>query len=56
MSAIENGQTSRVVFGSQTANIEELSTSGWSVHNPMEFLSTSYFDRWNEGEDGGMSK
>ena len=48
LSAIENGETSRVVFGQQTANVDELSRDGWSVHNPMQFLSSSYFERWNE--------
>jgi hypothetical protein len=47
MEAIEGGKTSRVVFGSQSQG-EDLVREGWSVHNPMDFLSTTYFDRWNE--------
>lgn len=56
MSAIESGHTSRVVFGSQSrqedsGGMDELGRDGWSIHNPMEFLSNSYFDRWNQDID-----
>ena len=50
MNAIENGQTSRVVFGSQTVELNDLTNAGWSVHSPMDFLSNSYFERWNEAK------
>lgn len=47
VTAIEDGSTSRVVFGSQGGE-DALSRDGWSVHNPMDFLSNSYFEKWNE--------
>lgn len=50
--AIESGKTSRVVFGSQTVDAYALAEDGWSVHNPMDFLSTKYFDRWNDNQEG----
>jgi Zn-dependent M16 (insulinase) family peptidase len=46
--AIENGRTSRVVFGSQQAPFDELQQQGWSVFNPIDFLSYKYFDQWNQ--------
>ena len=50
--AIEEGKTSRVVFGSQHANLEDLQTKkGWTVHNPIDFLSYSYFDQWNKQDN-----
>jgi Zn-dependent M16 (insulinase) family peptidase len=48
MKAIENGHTSRVVFGSQQAPFEDLQQQGWSVYNPIDFLSYKYFDQWNQ--------
>jgi len=51
MKAIENGHTSRVVFGSQQANLSDLEGKGWSVFNPIDFLSYKYFDQWNT-DDG----
>ena len=48
MNAIEGDRTSRVVFGSQNAKFTELERDGWSVFNPIDFLSYSYFDRWNK--------
>lgn len=50
VSAIEKGETSRVVFGTQSLGIDELTADGWSVHNPMDFLSNTYFERWNENK------
>ena len=47
MSAIEKGETSRVVFGSQNADFTHLQASGWNIHNPIDFLSYSYFDKFN---------
>ena len=47
MSAIEKGTTSRVVFGSQNAKFDQLSSQGWDIFNPIDFLSYSYFDQWN---------
>jgi Zn-dependent M16 (insulinase) family peptidase len=44
MSAIERNETSRVVFGSQNADFTQLRASGWNIHNPIDFLSYSYFD------------
>ncbi len=46
--AIEDGITSRVVFGSQNANFSELEGKGWKVQNPIDFLSYQYFDQWNQ--------
>ena len=46
--AIEAGKTSRVVFGSQGANLSDLETKGWSVFNPIDFLSYKYFEQWNQ--------
>lgn len=46
--AIEEGKTSRVVFGSQSADFANLETQGWRVQNPIDFLSYSYFDQWNQ--------
>ncbi len=48
MKAIEEGKTSRVVFGSQQAPLAELESKGWSVFNPIDFLSYKYFDQWNQ--------
>lgn len=46
MKAIEEGKTSRVVFGSQYESKEliELQQDGWIAQNPMEFLSNEYFE------------
>jgi presequence protease len=48
MEAIEQGKTSRVVFGSQNADFDVLEKSGWSIFNPIDFLSHSYFDAYNK--------
>lgn len=48
VTAIEANQTSRVVFGSQTANFGPLEEEGWNIFNPIDFLSYKYFDKWNE--------
>ena len=48
MKAVEGGKTSRVVFGSQQAPFEELEGKGWSVFNPIDFLSYQYFEQWNQ--------
>lgn len=48
MSSIENDTTSRVVFGSQQTKFEGLESEGWSIYNPIDFLSYKYFDQWNE--------
>ena len=50
MKAIENGHTSRVVFGSQSAPLKELDEKGWSIFNPIDFLSYKYFEQWNENK------
>ena len=47
MGAIEKNQTSRVVFGSQSADFKSLEGAGWSVFNPIDFLSFKYFDQFN---------
>lgn len=47
MNAIEKNETSRVVFGSQTADFGSLEKEGWSIFNPIDFLSHSYFDQFN---------
>jgi len=46
MKALEEGQTSRVVFGGLERS-KELDTKGWKVYNPIEFLSPRYFDKYN---------
>lgn len=48
MQAIEEDKTSRVVFGSQNADFTTLETEGWNVFNPIDFLSYTYFDKWNK--------
>ena len=48
MGAIESDSTSRVVFGSQQTNFEPLEKDGWSIYNPIDFLSHKYFDKWNK--------
>lgn len=48
MKAIEDGKTSRVVFGSQNAPLTDLEQKGWNIFNPIDFLSYKYFDQWNE--------
>jgi len=47
LSAVESGKTSRVVFGSQTADFDALQKDKWSVHNPMEFTEFDYFNKCN---------
>jgi Zn-dependent M16 (insulinase) family peptidase len=44
MSSIEQGKTSRVVFGSQNATFSELEKNNWSIFNPIDFLSYKYFE------------
>lgn len=44
MSQIERNQTSRVVFGSQSADFTAMEREGWSIFNPIDFLSYKYFD------------
>ncbi len=46
MSAIEKGETSRVVFGSQheSKELSDMQIDGWIARSPMEFLSNSYFE------------
>jgi len=51
MSSIEKGNTSRVVFGSQSAKFDQLETEGWSIFNPIDFLSYKYFDQWTSEEE-----
>ena len=48
MGAIERDSTSRVVFGSQQTNFEPLESDGWNIYNPIDFLSHTYFDKWNK--------
>jgi len=50
MSAVEKGETSRVVFGSQheNAELQDLLVDDWNAQSPMDFLSNSYFERWND--------
>lgn len=47
MHAIEQNHTSRVVFGSQSADFSVLEKSGWNIFNPIDFLSYKYFDQFN---------
>ncbi len=48
MGAIEQNKTSRVVFGSQSAEFTSLENDGWNIFNPIDFLSYKYFDQWNQ--------
>ena len=48
MTPIEADKTSRVVFGSQQADFEKLTSNGWTVQNPIDFLSHTYFDEYNK--------
>ena len=48
ISSIENDTTSRVVFGSQQTKFDGLESDGWSIYNPIDFLSYKYFEQWNE--------
>ena len=50
LSNIEKNRTSRVVFGSQNGEFGALEANGWSIFNPIDFLSYKYFDQWNENE------
>jgi len=50
MGAIEEEQTSRVVFGSQSAKFDQLEKEGWNIYNPIDFLSYKYFDQFNEAQ------
>ena len=52
LSAIEAGETSRLVFGSQNVSLTDLAGEGWSVQNPMEFLSSKYFKKDEEDKEG----
>merc|ERR1712060_97351 len=47
MTNIEQNRTSRVVFGSQSADFSTLENDGWNIFNPIDFLSYSYFDTYN---------
>jgi len=40
-----------VVFGSQNAEFSAMEREGWSIFNPIDFLSYKYFDQWNQEED-----
>jgi len=44
MSNIELNKTSRVVFGSQSAEFRSMESEGWNIFNPIDFLSYKYFD------------
>ena len=46
MKSLEDGTTSRVVFGGVERS-KELDTKGWKIYNPIEFLSSRYFDKFN---------
>lgn len=48
MNAVEQSQTSRVVFGSQSADFTQLEKNGWNIFNPIDFLSYKYFDDFNK--------
>lgn len=48
VNAFEKGETSRVVFGSQSEDFPGLEGQGWKVQNPIDFLSYSYFEKWNQ--------
>jgi presequence protease len=50
MNSIEHNKTSRVVFGSQSADFKTLEDGGWNIFNPIDFLSYSYFDQFNNEE------
>ena len=46
MGQLEKGESSRVVFGAQSSENEELKTQGWKIEKPLEFLSSSYFQKY----------
>jgi hypothetical protein len=48
MDAFEKNQTSRVVFGSQSADFKQLEATGWNIFNPIDFLSYTYFEQYNQ--------
>jgi presequence protease len=48
MTQLEKGQTSRVVFGAQLSESDELKKNGWKIEKPLEFLSSSYFEKYKE--------
>lgn len=56
MSAIEKNKTSRVVFGSQNAEFSALENDGWSIYNPIDFLSYKYFEQWNVENEKAAGK
>ena len=47
MKWFEDGQTSRVVFGGVDMT-KDLDDNGWKIYNPIDFLSTTYFDKFNK--------
>ena len=52
MHAMEKGKTSRVVFGSQSADLGELGKKGWKVQNPIDFLSyEEYFQQYAKNDN-----
>lgn len=48
MAQLEKGNSSRVVFGAQLNEDDEIRSNGWKVEKPLEFLSSSYFDKYNK--------
>lgn len=50
MSAVESGETSRVVFGAQAdeERLNDFVSDGWSVYEPMDFLSSKMFEKENK--------
>jgi hypothetical protein len=40
---LEDGTTSRVIFGSQTLNSNEFEENGWEISSALDFLSEKYF-------------
>ena len=48
MAQLVKGQTSRVVFGAKSDSNKELKQKGWKIEKPLEFLSSSYFDKYGK--------
>ena len=46
MKQLESGKSARVVFGPKSSTNEELKSAGWAIEKPLEFLSSSYFDKF----------
>lgn len=48
MKQLEEGTTSRIVFGSQSVDTEEYKRNGWEISSALDFLSEKYFKEDDE--------